>query len=449
MQFKDYLRIIKKWIRVILFITILSIAASAILSFFILDKIYTASTTIIINRNDENISLGNVITDQKELNTYINVIKSDRVLIDVMRQLNFEIPIEKMRKRVSVNPEGETGLIRIKAESVSPKMASSIANTTAQVFKEHANRIIYTDNIKIVDKARIPEIYDRPNPFLNILIACAAGVMFGTLISFVYEHLDNSVEDPYALQSRFNIPLIGIVPDYYLKGKIYRINPLSFMMKNNLPPKKMLTDAAATEAFKIIRTNILSLSSAGNNKVFVVTSPEKLEGKSTIAVNLAIVMAQIGKKVLLMDCNFRKPELCSVFNIASKRGITDILNEAVEYRGLYNIVDVPNLHVMPSGTKTFYPSELLLSDKMANLMEKVKADYDAVLIDTPPAVLFTDAAILSKKADAVIMVVRHRNTNIDLFKRALHHLKAVNSNIVGVVVNALSVEYYDTYDFYN
>lgn len=189
------------------------------------------------------------------------------------------------------------------------------------------------------------------------------------------------------------------------------------------------------EAYKTIRTNIQFSSLDKSVQLLIVTSANPQEGKSTTICNLAITLAQSEKKVLLIDCDLRKPTIHRAFNILNAKGLTNILAENLDYSLILNEVGIPCLDVITSGPKPPNPSELLGSSKMKLFLNKLKQKYDFVLIDTPPVLPVTDATVLSQIVDGVILVTRYGRTTYDSIIKAKENLERVNANLLGTVIN--------------
>ncbi len=195
---------------------------------------------------------------------------------------------------------------------------------------------------------------------------------------------------------------------------------------------------SVSEHFRLIRTNILY--SAVNDKEIksiVVTSPEKGDGKSTTAANLAIVLAQQGKKVLLVDSNLRTPSLHLAFNMINNRGLTSVLKKTLYLDEAITKSYIPNLDVLTSGPIPLNPSELLNSDAMEVIMKEIYADYHYIVFDTPPALSVTDAQILANKCDGVVLVITSRKTQKSTALEAKELLEKARSRFLGVVINRI------------
>ncbi|WP_195265443.1 CpsD/CapB family tyrosine-protein kinase [Clostridium sp. 1001275B_160808_H3] len=192
----------------------------------------------------------------------------------------------------------------------------------------------------------------------------------------------------------------------------------------------------AAESYRTLRTNIQYSSFDKEYKVIMVTSSEPGEGKSTTAGNLALCLAQGEKKVILMDCDLRKPSLHKKFKVSNLVGLSDVIigkEELVSALHRYN----KNLVILTSGKIPPNPSEMLSSKAMTTLIETLKENFDYIILDTPPVQAVTDSQVLSTKADGTILVVKAEKTKKDSVENAINLLKKVNANIIGTVLNGI------------
>ena len=206
-----------------------------------------------------------------------------------------------------------------------------------------------------------------------------------------------------------------------------------------------------SEAYRTLRTNIQFSSLDNPIKTIVVTSAGPGEGKTISVTNLAITMAHSGSKVLLIDGDLRKPELHKIFEISEQAGLTNVLVDGLNYKEKVLPTHIEGLEILPVGVIPPNPSELLASDKMKRLLEEVNQDYDFVLIDTPPVGVVTDASILSAIADGTVLVCASGQIAIDEVRRTKELLENVKANIIGVILNKISINRkgYSQYYYYH
>jgi capsular exopolysaccharide synthesis family protein len=203
-----------------------------------------------------------------------------------------------------------------------------------------------------------------------------------------------------------------------------------------------------TEAYRSLRTNIQFCFPEGDMKVILATSAQPGEGKSTVTSNLAIVMAQSNKKVLLIDCDLRKPKIHTIFGLINKKGLTNALVEGIDYHTLLQSSGIEGITILTAGAKTPRPTEILGSPKMVEIIDELKTEFDVILLDTSPIIPVTDAAVLSRCADGIVLVVEYGRVNYNILQRAKDLLEMGGTRVLGVVFNKIpkfSGQYYYYY----
>ncbi len=203
-----------------------------------------------------------------------------------------------------------------------------------------------------------------------------------------------------------------------------------------------------SEAFRTVRTNIQFSSIDKNMKKILVTSSMPGEGKSTVISNLAIAIAISGKSVILVDMDFRKPKLHRYFDLSNEMGLTNILAGQWILSDIVESTDTPNLSLITTGPKPPNPAEIMGSNRMGEFLSEVEGAYDYVLIDSPPLLAVTDAAVLSTKVDGTILVVESGKTEIDHAEEALKSLQNVGANVIGIILNKVKLDGSRKYGYY-
>lgn len=319
-------------------------------------------------------------------------------------------------------------------------------------------------NIRIIDLAKEPRVPISPNKRVNLMLGLILGLGLGVGIVFVREYLDDSIRSIEDIQ-RIGMPLLASIPEIQLDKAMKKIkirNPqLQFKGSNTQEIETMISrmishfapKSPIAEAYRTLRTNLQYSKSDKELKSFLVTSPGPREGKSTTIVNLAITIAQTGKKTLLIDSDLRRPVIHSIFGTDKGQGLSNCIIGKSELMDVVQATEINNLHILPCGTLPPNPSELLASNSMKQLLERMKENFEMVLFDSPPIIAVTDAAVLSSILDGVILVYRFRQTNRNAAKRAFELMKSVDAPLLGAILNNVQVEsmygsYYYYYHYY-
>jgi polysaccharide biosynthesis transport protein len=316
-----------------------------------------------------------------------------------------------------------------------------------------------SSNIRIVDLARVPTMPSAPNIPRNIVLGLALGLFGGIGLAFILDGLDNTVRTPEEAQMISALPSLGIIP---LSPKLVGKNSqngrprlsLSSLSSESPDPLELVTFARPrselAESYRALRTSILLSSLGSPPKVILVTSALPQEGKTTTSINSAIVLAQRGGRVLLVDSDLRRPGVHKAFGLRNVSGLSTLLTGGDGSEDAIVSTEIPNLFVLTAGPPPPQPAELLGSSLMRDYLARFRKEFDHIVIDTPPALSVTDAVVLSIEADSVLVVVRSGQTTKAALRRLRDLLCQVNARITGVIVNAFDLHsgtsYYYNYD---
>ncbi|MBN1488363.1 MAG: polysaccharide biosynthesis tyrosine autokinase [Phycisphaerae bacterium] len=287
-----------------------------------------------------------------------------------------------------------------------------------------------TVRVRSIARARMPLERSSPRWLLNMPAGIFLGLALGVGLALLLEFMDVSVRTPRDLARYVHVPVLGTVPD--TDDEEVSIDQVE--LAAHAAPRSMVA-----EAFRTIRTNLLLSAPAERQRVLLVTSPRPEDGKTTIAVNLAISIAQSGRRVLLVDANFRRPTIQQLFPGGKKRGLSNILIGQAQLDELAYSTNLTNLDVLQSGPIPPNPAELLSSEYMRDLIGLATARYDQVIFDGPPVLLVTDALVLAGIADGVILVCRAKANSRGIAQRAKDQLERGNAHVFGGVLNAAQV----------
>ncbi len=309
-------------------------------------------------------------------------------------------------------------------------------------------------NVRIIDKAIPPESPIKPKKKLNVLLGALLGLLLGGGLAVLLESLDVSlktIEDLEALK----LPVLGHIPrikEVQKRRKAAR-RPGYMNMDGDVVASHLLTQSLpkspVSEAYRTLRTNIQFSNLDHPPRTMLITSAGPGEGKSTTVANLAITFSQMGAKTLLLDADFRRPVLHSVFGLKKEPGVTNYLAGKVPLDAILKKTPVDNLDVVTCGVIPPNPSELLISEKMREFVAELKNRYQTVLFDTPPVIAVTDAVVLSLLLDGVVLVASAGQTTHQGLARAKSLLENVDAKILGAVLNKIEAKSaYGSYHYY-
>jgi succinoglycan biosynthesis transport protein ExoP len=309
-----------------------------------------------------------------------------------------------------------------------------------------------SSNINIVDPASVPIEPVEPRIPLNIALGCLGGLVFGMALAFVVENVDSSIRTPEDIETYCSLPSLGVIPSVAVNGTTAKNGhkALAAGVRQFIPPVTMeQRNSGTAEAFRALRTSLLLSSPGTPPQVIMVTSAVMQEGKTFTALNLAVVLAQTGQSVLLVDSDMRRPAVNKYLGIPMNRGLSACLAGTEDPDAVVlKVEEVPGLNIVTAGHMPPYPSEMLASEAMPRLIRHWREHYRYIVVDTPPVLAVTDAVVCAGIADVVVLIARSEQTGRQSLVRARDLLRKVRANIAGVVVNDLSFNSVDYRQYY-
>ncbi len=427
---------------------------------------YKASTMFYVNNKGNfsvgdasiDISSGDISTSKNLVNSYIVILRTRETLNAVIDYADSDRTYGELLSMVSASSVNKTEIFQVTVVSEDPAEAEELANAIAHVIPDRIKHVIVGSNSIVVDHAVRPSSPFTPNYTKNT----AVGLLFGLLLSVcavvLLEILDVAIRDEEDLQSFCSYPILASVPDmtvtskrgyyrrYYRRGGYYNVDgkandknaDRNSNKSNNFIGENI--GFAASEAYKLLRTKLqYSFADDRNCRVFSVTSALAGEGKSLTGVNLAYSLAQLNKRVLIMDCDMRRPTLAEKLSLDQYPGLSECLTGHADISKIIREFKVseesPVIHVITAGNTPPNPVELLSSPKMNSVINAVREQYDYVLLDMPPICDVSDALASAKLADGILMVVRQNYGSRTAVLEALHQLEFVNAKLLGVLFN--------------
>lgn len=444
LKLKDILKAVRKRYYIIVLLTAVITILTLVYSLYIVKPEYEAKTSIIIGNSyftdGGKLEYNDLMLYQKLVKTYASIAKTVNVSEKTIKRLGLNLKSEELQNRISVIPEADTQILTIKVTGPNKEEAANTITALTSVFIEEAKEFYPTDNIKVMDKVKLSMTPVKPNIRFNLEVAFFIGIILSLSLIGLIEQLDTTIKTEKDVETYLGLPALGVIPK--LKGKIQRIN------LNTLSGPHF----ALTESFRSLRTNIDFISGYKNIKTITITSSMPNEGKSITTYMLAAMMALSSKKTLLVDCDLRKLTKNRLLKTSNQVGLTNVLAGKIELSNAICKSDIENLYFITAGVKSPNPAEIITTERMKEVINMLKKEFDYVIFDTPPLGVVTDAQILSQITDGCIMVVSSEASERDEVIKSKNLLQCVNATILGVCLNKVKLSrksYYNSSYYYN
>ena len=435
-------------------------AAFFLIAKFFIPYQYESYTSMYVKNSNEktisdNVNINDLNASKSLVETYIEVLSSNAVLnkvgehlvsstdLDVLStQFNVKdgnISTQAIRSCFTMKASNQTEVLKITARTKDPEISAKMCNIVGETAPEFLSRIVGAGSVEVIDTAVPNASPVSPNiPFITLV-----GVVVGLVVSFgsVYllERLDNTVTDKDYIADMFQKPILGTIQHIFVedddaktgkkkKAKYKKGDSRQLILNEKVPFNYV-------ESYKSIRTNVLFSLGTVNGKVIAVTSSSPDEGKSTVAVNLAMAMAQSGKKVLIIDADLRKPVLHRMFKTENKSGLSTAIIDVTPFASCVKANVIPNLDLLTSGPTPPNPSELLATPNMRKIIKQIEGSYDYIIIDTPPINVVSDCMVLTDIVSGVLVVLRYKKTTYHDVSEVMNTINLANANMLGFVIN--------------
>ncbi len=442
---------------VILLVTVLAAILGFCYSKFYLPLQYQSSVYMYVQsgaKSDENasISQGELQAAQSLVSTYIVILKNNVVVNEVAVRLAEEcdpallaecfslrqdgsIPTNQLKACVSMAPESNTEVLRISAQTCDPEVSAAICDLYAEIAPSYLIRIVGAGSVEVIGAADIPTSPSAPNiPKLTLLFA-AIGFLLSVAAIAVRCFFDRTIKDEQDLAA-FGASYLGEIPEIVPEGKQKRRRRKAKNAENE--PSLVLNDALpfyVKESYRALRTNLMFALSTKEQNSVVISSANPSEGKSTTAANLAMTLALMDAKVLLIDGDLRRPVQHRNLSLANKCGLSEVLSNMKPFSKAVQRNVTKNLDVLTSGACPPNPAELLASQNMQKLLKELQESYDYVIIDAPPINLVSDALGITPHTAGMILITLHHSTTREDVERAMQNLKLTSAHVLGLVLN--------------
>jgi succinoglycan biosynthesis transport protein ExoP len=507
MDLRRQLAILRAWLWLFI-VSVLLAGSAAFLVSGAMPKIYGAQSTLIVGQSltSANPDYNQLLAAQRLSQTYASVVTTRPLAQRVIDKLGLHLSPDQLLTEVKADAPANSALIYINVSDIDPAKAAEIANsfadeliaespaiqgkqadlqkaiqanidstqsditqTQSQIDQLTANsyrtavqdqdlqnletrlvslRATYaallpnldansSNLVTIVEPAIAPTGPSSPKTMLNMILAAVLGLLAAVGIAFLVEYLDDSLTAADEVQEVTGLPTLGVVP--VMKGDSKR--PELYRLETLLNPR-----SPAAESYRVLRTNIEFASVDTPLRTMLVTSSLPQEGKTTTSGNLAIVFAQGGSRVLLVDADLRKPGLHSLFRLSNQKGLSTLFrDETASLASVAQDTELENLRVVTSGPLPPNPAELLGSQRWHAILERFKAEADLVILDSPPLQAVTDPALLCAEVDGTVLVIQSRRTRRGAVRQGREALARSGGKILGVAMNRLKQRAYEQY----
>jgi capsular exopolysaccharide synthesis family protein len=512
-DFRQYWLLIWHWMWLIILIA-LAAGVAAFLVSLQMTPYYESAATVLVNEAPatQNADYSSVLMSEQLTSTYAKMMANDTVLSVVSTQLGISIPLDDMKEMITISSVPDTQLITVTVESTDPFLSANIANSVATVFasqiqaiqterfsqskttlesqiatveaqisdtetkksqsdsEDEKNRLEneltqYRENYSslqasyqevilseaqsvssvVLIESAVADLYPvRPKYYLNAVLAGILGFLVTLGIIMLKEALDDTVKTPDDVMQKFGVPVLGIINHHSTahNGLITVAEPRS----------------PTAEAYRTLRTNVSYTSVDKPLRTLMVTSTEPGEGKTTVISNLGVVLAQNGYNVVVCDCDLRHPNVHLKYGLINRYGLSTLFAHPADLpNGARQATKIKNLTALTTGQLPPNPAELLGSNKMKTILDNLCQLSDIVLVDTPPTLAVTDAAVLAPSMDGVILVVWPGKTRASALKQTIAQMNQVNAKLIGIVFNNVDLRgksyayhnyYYHNYSAY-
>lgn len=429
MELIDYVRIVRRrWLLILL--VFVACVAGAGLATKLSTLRYTATSQLIVNGSSSISATDEVATrelaDERAVAFAQIASTAPAVQAALSKAEASSGPFSpKGGPSVSASASGTSPFIVIHVSDTDARRAQAVANAYTTILPTVIQKLEQTpvaapEEIAVVSPAGLPGSPLKHNLERNLLIGLGLGLVLGGGAALVRESVDRRLKDSQDVETATGLTVLGVVP---------------FEMAAEPIPAHTHPMSVRAEAYRKVRTNLTFVTEAGVPKSIIVTSSSSSEGKTSLSTNLAIACARSGQKVILVDADLRRPMVHTFLQVSGDKGLVNVLAGTTELSEAIHFVEEGGIHVIVSGPVPTNPSELLGSKRMLDTIRRLEADFDIVIIDTPPVLPVADALLLGVNVDGVVVVTRLGETTRDKLRRTKEGLEKVHANIFGVVPN--------------
>lgn len=413
----------KQWIVILLTFIFFSIGFALYTNYFIL-PVYSGSTKVSIGKpldSDNSYNASDITNYNGLVDVFSEYIKTNDFVSKALEASHLNYNSREVLTGIQTTSGSSTPTITIIYSSTEVNKTEEVLRALSNYLINHSSDYIKNTGVRIVESVYVSDIPTSPDVNKNIFLGGLVGLVIGIGIALIIDFANTKIISEEDINKIICEPVIGDIPKVTKKFN----GLISF--NNEASP--------ISEYYRTLRTNIEYSSYDNKIKTILVSSSVQGEGKSTVSANIAAAFASSSKKTILIDCDLRNPSLHKIFKVGNGCGLSDVIvNKNTLKEALKKINE--NLYLLTAGRKSPNPSEMLSSVVMDNLFKKLKEEFDLIILDSPPVQVFTDAQILSKKADGTIFIVKCNSTKRNIIKKSKKLFDIVNSQIIGIVLTS-------------
>lgn len=448
MNLQDFIKLVRtRWITVC--VTTVATVLGAVVISLLTTPLYQASTRLFVST-----TAGSSLSDayqgnrfsQERVVSYSELLMGQTLAQRTIDKLGLDMGADELRENIKASAKPDTVLLNVDVLDESPVRARDIANTISDEFVNMVRELETPEDgaradarVVVEQRASIPNTPVVPETARNTAIGLALGLALGVGLAVIRDMLDNTVKDRETLEGLTGTGIVGTIP----LDKERRKQPAIFFEKDS---------SGIAEAFRKLRTNLQFLAVDNPPRVIIVTSSMPSEGKSTTAINIALVLAEAGHNVVLVDGDMRRPTLHKYLDLVGQVGFSTVLSGAADLDDALQKTRFSGLTVLTSGAMPPNPSELLGSQSSRKLLNELRARFDYVIVDSTPLLAVTDAAVLGAAADGVLVIARFGQTKREQLTHAVGNLESVGAPMLGAVFTMMptrgSSSYSYSYSYY-
>ncbi|MEZ0092437.1 polysaccharide biosynthesis tyrosine autokinase [Streptacidiphilus sp. EB129] len=433
MTLRSFLGLIKDRWKLIIIVTLLAGAVSAGVTERT-TRMYSSSLSFFVSAQTDSSNVvqayqANLLSQQK-VQSYANLLTGPVLASAVVQATGLPITAAELQSRISAQAVPQTVLLRATVTSESPKRAQEIARAIAAIFPNQINQLEHTATgmtstavVQVVAPPSYSAVPVSPNPIRNVSAGLALGLLAGLALAAAARSLDTSLKTADQVSAVLGgKPVLGVIP----YDPAARNSPL--LSDGQLTGPRM-------EAFRKLRVSFGFVEVDKPRKVIMFTSALPKDGKSTTVCNLGVALATVGTRTIVVECDMRRPQVGRYLGLPNGAGLTDVLLDRARLEDVVQTWGDDNLDVLTTGVLPPNPGDLLGSQKMEQLIEKLRARYEVVLLDMPPALALADAAAAGQYCDGAILVARHGRTRAAQLRRVCESLTSAGTPVLAGVLN--------------